>query len=445
MNDEIKITQKLNPKPEHNMVRVYVSMFVTFSGIYAVWNNWFYNYFAVIMMVYMTYGLFVDSWDYVVHHIFAISFIVFKIVYCLHDSRTDYTMIYLTRCEYTSIFYGGKIIVNDLIKRSNSTKLMKLLPILKTAFDLAFLVSFIKVRIMDVGNYIISNPNVYSWHNDVFGNNTIPYLQYNLSIWGFYVLNLYWLMIIIKKAYKSILGKYDSYLVCEYISQYSVLISLGAIFYVYHQNRFFEIPALIDVNGLVILSYSSYMFHQFLYNELQTTGESFDTLSKVSSKLMLNDSAAIGFHTFSTFVASVWNYYEKSTLFITGCVGVMAVVNSGCIWLTRRFIRNMKSNGEQLIFNQENPKRIKIYLLINAPSIMGVVINLFVEKEYRPYPELMVLMAKQISCVCVTFLIIGIAPFGKLNHVAIHIIFAICNYHVAKQIVSGYMRNNYIQ
>jgi hypothetical protein len=435
MDGEIKTTQKSKTGPEHSMVRVYVSMFVTLCGVYAVWNEWFYNYFAVVMTAYMTYGLFVDSWDYCVHHVLAISFIVFKIVFCPNDSRTDYTMIYLTRCEYTSIFYGGKIMVNDLIKRSSSTQLKKIAPILKNAFDLVFLASFIKIRIIDVGYHLISNQNVYSWHHDVLGNNTFAYFQYNLSVWTFYVLNIYWLMIILKKAYKTILEKYDSYLVCECISQYSVLISLGAVSYVYHQHKFFEIPALINANGLIILSYSSYKFHQFVYNKLQTTGESFDTLTKVSSKLMLNDAAAIGFHTFSTFVASVWGYYEKSTLFISGCVGFMAVFSSVCIWSTRRFIRNMKSNDEQLIFNQENPKRITIYLLINAPSIMGVVVNLFIEKEYRPYPELMVLMAKHISLVCTTLLVIGVVPFGKLNHVAIHIIFAICNYHVAKQIM----------
>ena len=127
---------KRPPKQEHNILRVYVSMFVTLCSIYALSNEWFHYYFAFVMTSYMTYGLFVDSWDYIIHHVLALSIIGFKLIFAINDSRPDNTLVYFTRCEYSSIFYSGKIIVCDIIDRTKLKKLKKIEPIIKNVLGL---------------------------------------------------------------------------------------------------------------------------------------------------------------------------------------------------------------------------------------------------------------------------------------------------------------------
>jgi len=413
-----------------------VSMFVTLSSIYVLQNYWFRYYFAVIMTSYMTYGLFIDSWDYIIHHVFALSIIGFKLIFAIHDSRPDNTLVYFTRCEYSSIFYSGKIIVCDIIDRTNSKTIKKIEPIIKNAFDLAFLISFIKVRIYDLGKYVVFNPNSYSWHHEIIGNRTILYFVYNFSIWGFYALNLYWLMIITRKAYKSLVVKYNSHSICEYICQYSIFISYLVCSYVYTESKYTKVPALIDLGCISYLSYTSYKFHRFLYNELQTTCESFDSLKK-GSRLMINDAIGINVCSFGSFVSTVWFYYPQSPNKVLGFVLFLLGFTVLFGWLTIQYIRDMKSSGEQLVFNKDNPKRTNLYVLINLPCLTAVILSILIEKDFRSYTELMILVANHSMCIWASTVLVKIVPFYRLNHIATHMIVAIHHYCIAKQIVSG--------
>jgi len=423
------------PKSEHNILRGYVNMFVTLSSIYALQNDWFRYYLAVVMASYMIYG------SSFIHHAFVLTNIGFKLIFASNDDRPDNTVVYFTRCEYSTIFYSGKIIVCDLIERSKSNKLKKIEPIIKNAFDLAFLVSFVKVRIIDLGRFVVFNPTTYSWHQDLMGNRTTLYLGYNLSIWGFYALNIYWLMTILRKSYKQLVVKYNSYLICEYICQYSLFLSYVVCAYVYKNNNFTEIPAIIDMCCVAFLSYTSYDFHHFLYNELRLTGESFDSLTD-GSQLMINDAIGVNVCAFGSFVSTVWSYYPSSPKFILRCVLFLVWLNISFGWLTIRHIKSMKTNGDQLRFNQESPKRIYLYILINLPGLTAVVMNLLIEKDYRSYTDLMILIAKHSMCIWASWAVVKISPFYKLNHIATHIIAAAHHYCIANQIVSGSIIRN---
>jgi hypothetical protein len=330
-----------------------------------------------------------------------------------------------------------KIILSHFIKLVNLKILNRIAPSIKLFFNLAFIVTFAKIRINDVAYYLTANPYSYSWHVEMFGNNILPYLHYNLSIWGFYALNMYWFAMIINKIYSTLMAKFNSYLLCESLSRYTVIASPLAVVYSYYQNgQLFTIPAIIDAHGLALLSYTSYRFHSFLHNEILTTGEAFDSLSK-GSRHIIEDAAALSFQALSTFVASTWYYYDQQPAFIAKCVVFMGIVSGASVYLTNRFVQSMIMRGEQLVFNQPNPNRMKLYIFINAPCVIGVVVNIFLCRHFMNYDISMSWISTQLFCLYMTGLVVALCIFDKMNHPVIHVAFVIHHYFIAQQIAKS--------
>ena len=113
--------------------------------------------------------------------------------------------------EWSSIFLG----LNYFIKK------YKLNKNIYTICNLIFLFTFLKYRIYDFYNNVIINPY---FRESVLPDNSEYYnvliIPFNITKYGLFYLNLYWLSIITKSLYKMF--KFNvSLLTSEYLLQYS--------------------------------------------------------------------------------------------------------------------------------------------------------------------------------------------------------------------------------
>ena len=258
-------------------IHLYVSMFITISGIGATFYPQWLNYFGALMIGYLVGGCFIDKDSLFVHHVLCISALVFWRTYL--PTTLDSYLICFVNCEYSSLFYNGWPIIDDLIERYrpdlSNTALTKYG---KTVFDVGFLVTFIKFRIWDISAKMVLNPLFYSWHNAVFGNNTALYIYFNLNVFAFYLLNMYWFLIIIKKIVKPLLRSFNTYLLCEFLAQYSSYLPFVLAFIAYYHNGMFDTPAIIHCQGLVVFAYGCWTYHRALYLRIKKDGDSIDCL-----------------------------------------------------------------------------------------------------------------------------------------------------------------------
>ena len=111
-------------------------------------------------------------------------------------------------------------------------RLSSLLPKIKNINDILFLVFFTYTRIYLFSKDVIFSNN-YNTNIKLFNPNVILYNIYNLTIYSLYALNVYWFLLICKSIFKQICNAYKELLSaknCEYILQYTYILSLLSIF-----------------------------------------------------------------------------------------------------------------------------------------------------------------------------------------------------------------------
>jgi hypothetical protein len=371
-------------------------------------------------------------------------------------------MVRMINCEYSTLFYNGWPILNDLIERYRpdlvNTALTKYG---KTVFNAGFLVTFVKFRVWDIGAKSLLNPESYSWHATIFENNWIPYVYHNVNLLAFYLLNLYWFLIIIKKTVKPLLQNFNSYLWCEYLTQYSAGLSFVFPFVVYCRSGAFDIPAIIHCHGLLFLVGGGYLYHRALYLKIKREGESIDCLD--CDKQLKLDVFGVNHHLFGTIFARCWYYFYTSpfsfatpdgvalenfpspTPFgspgIARFVGFLHVMFMGvcCVasgYFTPLYIDKMKSDGIQLICDKEIINRYYLHALINFPCFLGsmAVISMTAIVE-QSYPDSMANLFLYLCIYWTKILIIKLEPFYKLSHVGMHVVLACHHAILAAEIV----------
>ena len=86
-------------------------------------------------------------------------------------------------------------------------------------------------------------------------------------IYAFYFLNIYWSLIILKKIVKLV-KHHITKKHCETILQYTYFASLIYSIYAYIFTIHFKLIFILDICGILYLTYSSYLFHYTLKSNL---------------------------------------------------------------------------------------------------------------------------------------------------------------------------------
>lgn len=132
--------------------------------------------------------------DIIIHHLIGI--LSYYKIYLVNLSRKDFIKIckIIVLLEVSSIFLlSKKIIKNYNISCSNQTKII---------INLLFVITFIYFRIYHYYYYLLRKNQIL---DTMINNYSIGYFDkcfFYCSFYGFYLLNLYWCMLILKKIYK---------------------------------------------------------------------------------------------------------------------------------------------------------------------------------------------------------------------------------------------------
>jgi hypothetical protein len=130
--------------------------------------------------------LFNKKIDLIIHHILIINMIIYGYLYKGNNIEDQYIFVnILISCEISNIF----LMINNILKIYNYNSNIN---------NILFILTFIYYRIINYGNQIIFNK---SNHKLLFYNSKTIYdtIFLVVTFYGFYILNIYWLCIIIKK------------------------------------------------------------------------------------------------------------------------------------------------------------------------------------------------------------------------------------------------------
>jgi hypothetical protein len=205
-------------------------------------------------------GVICSTYELKFHHLFILCIITCEYY---HDNPQDRLLFLypLVKTEISSIFYVLKYWLPEHTMAYNINLLL-------------FYVSFMKVRIYDLYNEILYQNTSF----DILatkGNNINLYGAY-ISVYGLYLLNIYWSMILNKVVYKTL----SSFLP---INTDKVCYSITRLVYLYHIPLIFYLnPQIYDCVGTTIMSVSAYLYHMDVYEQLKHN--SIETYSSPTSE-----------------------------------------------------------------------------------------------------------------------------------------------------------------
>lgn len=412
----------LKNKLDYKDVEIYTNYNLTIVSMITCLTIYFdshYNLTSFILKYYLlleTLFLPKEKISMIIHHIAGFLAIHYLSVYNMDVDNDEYKFIprVLFITEASSIFLG----IMSIIKDHNYSFILK--DVVNTFLYSAFLISFIKYRIVDFHYYLIE-PKLFDTSIE------------NREIWSFqkfyaystmftiYGLNLYWFCIIVKMISKK-LRHYFSYELCEYLLQYSYFACVGSTIWSYsiyatsyekeHNGWLF----LIDVISNLHLSITSYKFHKYLYSQ------DLNTLNLFNNDylyILLKDILAIHLRSLTQVYVNLQNrnlfeyygyvfYYEMINMVI-----VLSIISS--------IIFYNKINGRQILYNDKNHVVNKTLDMLFGCNpffcILLSTINTSFTNSVNTY-----------TCLYILFLIVAIKPFYEMNHLVVHIAMTMMNY-----------------
>jgi len=225
--------------------------------------------------------------------------------------------------------------------------------------ELCFVISFIYFRIIKE-YYFIKNNDFTKLYN-VFGDQS--YLIF-ITIYSFFLLNLYWFVIILKKIYKKILKNriIDSIIYSEYFLVYANLFNP---IYILIKNLYdFKWYYYFDTLGIVFLSIINVLYHNMhLF------------------KLVYNNNRFIyqRFISYSNFRLKIFNT-RYFFYIITFCIHIDKLILFVYVFFSFLIHTIVISNLEYLYeYNFRNTNQIKKYNIIN---LIPVFFNVFLCSIY---------------------------------------------------------------
>ncbi len=343
--------------------------------------------------------------DLRLHHLFILGILFYNNYYDVSAEDRFIFSYPLLKTELSSIFY---VLKYWLPKKS----------IFYTINTALFYFSFAKFRIYDFYNDLIYNNLsfniIYEKYSQLHSHYGMPLILL-ISLYGLYILNMYWFLIMNKILYKTIrkvVNNLDTDILCHKLCSYLQYVNLLISLYIYGNNP--NEKYIIDMIGLCNLSISSYIYHNNIYEKLRDKEiEEHKIPNQGNIILFLNDALSIQLRSF--FVVFT-NYYGTPNY-------LPFIIISVVLHLNGAYQYNI--NTVKLLIDYDNKKdtfMINHYINIAIPIIYDVFLVAINSPIEIAIPFLLV-------NVMIGFLF-AIEPFYRLTHVGFHILLIAQNYYI---------------
>jgi len=180
---------------------------------------------------------------------FHIAAIYFAIDFCIVPLEKKIHHVFALMCIYGNFTIPESEIIKPLIVNTEISTIFLTLTPYCSKCALPFVLTFFKYRIYDFCIHLPSHTSFLQKHI-ILGS----------SIYGLFALNLYWFALICKKITKPWFKNKRSEILCQEIVSYTYFVNVGISLYMYRKINW-------DVIGIILLSISSYLYHQKVIND----------------------------------------------------------------------------------------------------------------------------------------------------------------------------------
>ena len=370
-----------------------------------------------IFITYVSIDIFFCKKDSILHHIFG--YLLCKYIFENNVDMTENNYIYKTilHTEISSIFLSIKLLIdwyNTDIEKSKYNKLIKIIKIYYHINDLIFLYLFYKLRIYDYFYNIIQNENTYIEIYNNINNSIIKNIKIYISIYGLFIINIYWFSLIFKKLYKTIIvinfPKINTELCAEYILSYSFYINLFIVLKYYTEN--YHEYLLFDLVGVFLLSNISGIYHYEKYDYLiKNNTNIFDITSTKLLLPFIYDKYAIQLRSLFALISlllmkNIYNFYIHIIYHLISF-----------FYFNTTIIELLLENKKIIYDNSEESKKIikQFDLLSSIPCLLDLIYIIYYSNTIKQKTNLLLIT-----------ILLGITlfvkPFYSLNHVLLHVL-----------------------
>lgn len=356
-----------------------------------------------------------ESYAMRLHHLFVLGIFFYNNYYNVSFTNRILFLYPLIKTEISSIFLILKTWIpkNNFIYHINS---------------ILFYLTFLKFRIIDFYNEVLyDNKNYHYTIENYSKNNILMSLILLVAIYGLYILNMYWFLIINKIFFKNILNRFNSDLLSQYICSYLLFLNIPLSIYIYSYNP--NKKYIFDLLGITILSICSYKYHYDVYYNLKIkkieeyiTEKPNNTIIKFYKSNMVdfyNDLLSINLRSFLNIVT---NYYNNSLYIYT--ITFSSLIHLSMIYFSTIYIMDFLKNDKIDNFSFTSFRTNNIIAIF--PDVICVFYNS--NKEIAiPFLLTNILIA----------LLFIVKPFYKLTHVAFHALLIVQNYYLSLSILNS--------
>lgn len=410
----------LKNKIDYKNIEGYSNLGLLVASLLTIINVYYIKqYFANVL--FLVFYMSIDSLftplkkiDMLIHHIFSLNSMIY-VLYFADLSNNFYSTDLILKTEWSSIFLG----LNYFLKKYKMSKLL-------TISNIVFLITFLKYRFYDFYNNVVMNK--YFTDSMLFENYEYNYLlliPINITKYGFIYLNLYWLSIIIKSLYKSL--KLNITLISsEYILQYSYFLCLLSNLFSYafiatdNQKAYYSDYIAMDATVNLLLSMSSFKFHEYIYNNL-LLDSNLNRSEEEYKNVLVQDVFVIQMRALVQFYVhlKMHNIFEDyKNLFYCQFAFCLIVPK-----ITNQIYQDLINNEIKYPINEVNDLTRFLDILLGVNPFLCILYSIIGVLNTNNAVNL--LLALYISV-----LIMIIKPFYNINHLMVHISFIFINYHL---------------
>jgi hypothetical protein len=403
---EYLLNIKLTPNKVIHYQNV-VLLCIVFYTLYTIINPVKFGYYDELTCTIITGFAIIDMFfleklDMIAHHMCILFFSCFRNVFSIYGYYGTVLTSQLLKTELSTLFY----VLEFWIPKNYIT--------IRAVNGIIFLLTFFKLRIYDMFYSVAVNRDLYIYIENVVGDRLIGYIISWGVFYTLYGLNVYWFILIMKKMYKGLFIKYDSYATAEYLLQYTYDVCLLICLYVYLYESRINYAYFYDIFGVAVLAISSGVYHGSNYRLIQTEGEDFNRFQYPNIMHYFLDNIAIHLR---VFMAALTNTMIRSSMdppISIYLVGAWQALSCGMIAGILLYVGN---NRLCYTYTLSNPTVHKysavIRILVLLSSCMSAMIINMSTNDLQ-------LIGHNYMVLYVLILVSIIRPFYKMNHVLIH-------------------------
>jgi len=392
-----------------------------FTQLYSFTKNYDYlDYASKLICVHIIIDIFyTKKIDMLLHHLFVLLFTSFKYLHNTPPEDDWFIVSCLLNTEISSFFFVFKIWMDEFSVQSKGMKVLIYIN------DLLFFFSFCKFRLYDFYHQIINNSQAYIFAAN-YSNTLLNILHIYSGVYGLFLLNLYWFMYLLKKFYKVVIvvqiPKLKKDFFINQVLSYIYFLNILSSVYAYSQSNMWHPVFLLDIGGIVCLSFFSYRFHRSKNLFLEKNPEAvIEYTHELIWPHFLNDALFIHIRCFLCLMTHCYLSFTKYGLVVLFSAVFHIIGYNVLVSYTRR----LKKNKILFLFDDspENKNRLLYtHLCICLPVFFDIGSSILVNTSHL----------NKINISLLTFMLgltLIIHPFYHASHILFHILLVIHTYH----------------